>query len=126
VFGQGAIRCHPYVLREMEAIAANDLAAFDEAIFGHFNHVARNMLRAFALALTGGRLADTPFQGAAAAHAGQLECLSAALAFAADLAMLSFGGSLKRREYVSGRLADLLAWLYIASGVLKSYHDEGN
>src|SRR5690606_29477994 len=75
VFGQGAIRCHPFVLREMEAIAANDLAGFDEAIFAHFNHVARNKLRTFFLALGGGRFTGTPVQGEAARYAGHMNRL---------------------------------------------------
>jgi len=127
VFGQGALRCHPYLLKEMNAIQASDLPGFDKAIFAHINHVIKNATRAFVHALSFSRFATAPnaaaSKGAESRHYRQLSRLSAAFAFAADMALLSLGGSLKRKEHISGRYADALAWLYIASSVLKRSHD---
>jgi acyl-CoA dehydrogenase len=126
IYGQGAIRCHPWVQAEMRAIAAGDLAGFDRALWGHVNHVATRAARAFLLALTGSRLARVPRLGdleltRALQH---LARLSAAFALTSDAAMAVLGGSLKRREKLSGRLADALAWLYLASAVIRRQRDE--
>jgi acyl-CoA dehydrogenase len=127
VFGQGAIRCHPYVLKEMRAAGSGDLAAFDAAFFGHVRHVIANESRAFFRAITGSRFVSVP---AAAApqlrrYYRQLARLSSALAYAADVSMLVLGGALKRRERISARLGDVLSMLYLASATLKRYEDEG-
>ncbi|HET7766716.1 MAG TPA: acyl-CoA dehydrogenase [Burkholderiales bacterium] len=127
VFGQGAIRCHPYVLKEMRAAASGDLAAFDAAFFGHVWHVVVNETRAFFLAITGSRFASAP-SGAAPQvrrYYRQLTRLSAALAYAADVSMLVLGGALKRKERISARLGDVLSMLYLASATLKRFEDEG-
>jgi acyl-CoA dehydrogenase len=125
VFGQGAIRCHPWVQKEMAAAAAGDIDAFDEAFFGHTAGIARNGLRAVLLALIDGGAPSLPLPRAARRAAGRLNRYSAALAFSADIAMGSLGGALKRREMLSGRLADALAWLYLGSASLKRWTDEG-
>ncbi len=124
VFGQGAIRCHPYAQREMAAVADNDLVAFDAAFFGHLGFVLKNMLRAFGLALTGGRFARVPGAGPQREYLQQLTRLSAAFALVADFAMATLGGELKRREKITGRMADALGHLYLASAALKRCHDE--
>jgi acyl-CoA dehydrogenase len=126
VFGQGAMRCHPFLLSELAAIAANDRIAFDKALSGHVLHVLKNQGMAFFHALTGARFARVPAGRTAAEnrHYQHLTRLSAAFAYAADMGLLTLGGSLKRSEYLSGRYADALAWLYIASMTLKRYHDE--
>jgi acyl-CoA dehydrogenase len=127
IFGQGAIRCHPYVLKEMQAARDGDVAAFDAALFGHVRHVVANKARAFFTAVTGSRFVSTP-SGAAPQlrrYYQHLTRLSAALAFAADVAMLVLGGALKRRERISARLGDVLSMLYLASAVLKRFEDEG-
>ncbi|HUL92056.1 MAG TPA: acyl-CoA dehydrogenase [Burkholderiales bacterium] len=127
VFGQGAIRCHPYVLKEMHAARDGDLAAFDRALFGHVRHVIANKLRAFFMALTGSRFAAVP-SGAAPQlrrYYRHLTRMSSALAYAADVSMLALGGSLKRRERISARLGDVLSMLYLASATLKRFEDEG-
>jgi acyl-CoA dehydrogenase len=127
VFGQGAIRCHPYVLKEMRAAQDGDLAGFDAAFFGHIRHVAANEFRAFFAAVTGSRFASSP-SGAAPRLRGyyrQLARLSAALGYAADISMLVLGGALKRKERISARLGDVLSMLYLASATLKRYEDEG-
>jgi acyl-CoA dehydrogenase len=125
IYGQGAIRCHPYVQKEMTAIAERDLAAFDRAFFGHLGHVAGNAVRSLALAWSGGRLAPVPASGPARAPLARLARLSAAFALVSDAAMATLGGTLKRRERLSGRLADALAWMYLASAAIKRFVDEG-
>jgi acyl-CoA dehydrogenase len=124
IYGQGAIRCHPFVQKEINAIAANDLAAFDRAIFGHVNLFATRAVRALLLALSGSRLAGAPRTEDTTRYYQRLSRFSAAFAVVSDTAMGTLGGSLKRREKLSGRLADALAYLYLASAALKRYHDE--
>jgi len=127
VFGQGAIRCHPYVLKEMQAARDGDLAAFDAAFFGHAWHVVANEVRAFVMAVTGSRFVSVP-RGAAPQvrrYYQHLTRMSSALAYAADISMLALGGSLKRRERISARLGDVLSMLYLASATLKRFEDEG-
>jgi acyl-CoA dehydrogenase len=131
IFGQGAIRCHPYVLREMRAAkelqGAEASREFDDAFTSHVGHVIANGVRAFVHGLTGARFAPVP---AAAApelreyyrRAGQL---SAAFAFLADVAMAAMGGALKRREKTSARLGDVLSMMYLISATLKRYEDQG-
>lgn len=127
VFGQGAMRCHPFLLKEINAIRDEDVTAFDRAFFGHVNHVVCNAVRSLLQGLTFGRFISTPAgAGKAGKYYRQLTRLSSAFALAADMALLTLGGSLKRKEYLSGRYADALAWLYIASMTLKRHHDEGH
>jgi len=129
IFGQGAVRCHPYVLREMQAVqmADEDAAsvAFDEAIIGHIGFTLGNVARALFLALGGARLIPVPGDRHSRGHYRQLSRMSAVFALAADFAMLTLGGSLKRKEKLSGRLADILSCLYLASAALKRYEDDG-
>ena len=124
IYGQGAIRCHPFVQKEIQAVAANDLAAFDKAIFGHVNLFITRATRTKLLAWTGSRIAGTPHVQDAARYYQHLSRFSAAYSITSDVAMGTLGGSLKRREKLSGRLADGLAYLYLASAALKRYHDE--
>ncbi len=125
IYGQGAVRCHPFVQDEMAALAAGDVTRFDRAIFGHVNLVARNAVRAGALGLSGGRLAQSSVNGLVAPHVRNFDRLSAAFALTSDTAMATLGGALKRREKITGRLADALAWLYLGSAAVKRFHDEG-
>src|SRR5579863_198482 len=124
IYGQGAIRCHPFVQHEIAAVAANDLKKFDAALFGHINLVVRNVVRSKLLALSSSRLAQAPAVQDTRRYYQHLSRFSAAFEFASDIAMGTLGGSLKRREKISGRLADALAYLYLASCALKRYHDE--
>ncbi|MBL8435449.1 MAG: acyl-CoA dehydrogenase [Zoogloea sp.] len=127
LFGQGAIRCHPYVLKEMYAAREGDLAAFDAALWGHVGFSVSNAARALVMGLSGARLVGVP-QGAAPDtrnYYRQLTRMSAAFAFTADLAMGTLGGSLKRKEKLSARLGDVLAQMYLASCALKRFEDEG-
>jgi len=124
IYGQGAIRCHPFVHKEINAVAANDLAAFDKAIFGHVNLFMTRATRTKLLAWTGSRIAGTPHVQDTKRYYQHLSRFSAAYSITSDIAMGTLGGSLKRREKLSGRLADGLAYLYLASAALKRYHDE--
>jgi acyl-CoA dehydrogenase len=125
VFGQGAIRCHPFALEEIDSLRDGDLARFDRALFGHLGAIASNSARGALLGWTGGRLARAPLDGPTAPYFRQLARLSAAYAVCSEAAMLTLGGTLKRRESLTGRLADGLAWLYLASAALKRFLDEG-
>jgi acyl-CoA dehydrogenase len=127
IFGQGAIRCHPFVLKEMNAARSGDLAGFDRAFFGHIRHVMASKARAFVMAITGSRLVSVP-RGASSEtsrYYQHLSRISAAFAFVSDVSMLVLGGALKRKEKISARLGDVLSMLYLASAVLKRYEDEG-
>ena len=125
IYGQGAICCHPFVQKELRAVAEGDLSGFDRAFFGHVGHVARNAVRAFLLAFTGSRLAGAPGGAVAGRYFQQLSRMSATLALVSDVAMGTLGGMLKRREKISGRLADALAWMYLGSAALKRFVDQG-
>ena len=129
IFGQGSIRSHPYVLREIEAARETDrekgLRAFDAAFFGHVRFIITNAGRAVFLGLTGGRFVRTPGGRDTRRYYQQLTRCSAAFAFAADVAMLLLGGQLKRQEKLSARLGDILSHLYLCSAALKRYEDGG-
>ncbi|HEY7373994.1 MAG TPA: acyl-CoA dehydrogenase, partial [Polyangia bacterium] len=126
IYGQGGIRCHPHVLEEMQAAGARDVARFDRAFCGHLKFLARNTARAFGLGLFGGRLGGPgdvarPLRG----YLARLGRTSAAFALISDAAMATLGGQLKRREKLSGRLADALAWMYLGSAACKRFWDDG-
>jgi len=131
IFGQGAIRCHPYVLREMRAAkemqGAEAAREFDDAFTSHVGHVISNGLRAWVHGITSSRLAPTPRNAAPETmHYYRFTSrLSAAFAFLADMSMMAMGGALKRKEKISGRLGDVLSMLYLISATLKRYEDQG-
>ena len=125
IYGQGAIRCHPYVQRELDAVAQGDVKAFDRAFFGHIGHVVMNVMRSVTLGLTGARLARAPGRGLVRRNLQQLTRASAGFAVISDVAMGTLGGTLKRREKISGRLADALAWMYLGAAALKRFVDDG-
>jgi acyl-CoA dehydrogenase len=125
IFGQGAIRCHPYALKEIEALMEGDTKKFDNAFWSHIGHVVRNGFRAFGLSLTRGRLASSPVSGPAAPYYRKMAWASASFAFFADLAMGSLGGALKRKEKITGRFADILSWMYLGTAVLTRFEKEG-
>ncbi|MDF2185870.1 acyl-CoA dehydrogenase [Grimontia hollisae] len=129
IFGQGATRCHPYVLQEMEAAAEKDdekgAAAFDALLVKHIGFATKNVLMSFTNAFTRSRFNSAPVSGETANYYRHLSRMSRALAVTADVAMLTLGGELKRREMLSARLGDVLSHLYLASAVLKRYEDEG-
>ena len=120
IFGQGAIRCHPYVLDELAAKDANDIKAFDKAFFSHAGLIFGNAARAFTMGLGFGK-ENVPFDAPAAAYAQDITRLSAAFGLCADAAMASLGSALKKREMLSARLGDVLSNLYLASMVIKQW-----
>ena len=128
-FGQGAIRCHPYLLKEMMALEdadrARGLDAFDQAFWGHVGHSLANALRAFGRAWSGGIFAPAPDAGAARKFYRQLSRHAAAFALAVDLSLLTLGGGLKRKEMLSARFGDIVSELYLSSAALKRWNDEG-
>jgi acyl-CoA dehydrogenase len=131
IFGQGAIRCHPYVLREMRA--AKELRGeeasreFDDAFTAHIGHTLSNGVRALVHGLTRSMFATAPISAAPETrhYYRHITRLSAAFAFLADVSMLAMGGALKRKEKISGRLGDVLSMMYLASATLKRYEDQG-
>ena len=129
IFGQGAIRGHPFVLKEIQATQESDrnqaVRGFDEAFFGHLAFIASNKARAFWMGLTGARFVRAPGDRHTKRYYQQLTRLSAAFAWIADVSMFLLGGSLKRRERLSARLGDILSNLYLASAALKRYEDDG-
>lgn len=129
IYGQGAIRCHPYVLAELDAAQQDDIraavTAFDKALFGHIGFAISNFFRTLWLSVTGGAFSAAPFSDKTARYYKQMNRFSAALALMSDVAMGTLGGDLKRRERISARLGDILSMLYITSAVLKRYNDEG-
>jgi acyl-CoA dehydrogenase len=129
IFGQGAIRSHPYVLKEIAAVNSQDreraLHQFDEALFGHLTFALSNAARSLVFGLTGGRGIPTPEGIETRRYYQQLTRFSAAFALAADVAMAVFGGSLKRREKISARLGDVLSMLYLCSATIKRFQDDG-
>jgi acyl-CoA dehydrogenase len=129
IFGQGAIRSHPYVLKEVAAANDHDrqraLHQFDDALFGHITFALSNAARSLVFGLTGGRGIETPEGEETHRYYQQLTRFSAAFALSTDVAMAVLGGSLKRRERISARLGDVLSHLYLCSAVLKRFEDDG-
>lgn len=124
-FGQGAIRCHPFVLPEMDAAKADDLKAFDKALFGHFGFIFSNMSRSVVLSLTNAAFTSVPVSGPTRKYYKQINRYAANFALAVDMCMFSLGGELKFRELISARLADMVSKMYLASMVLKHWEDQG-
>lgn len=129
IYGQGAIRCHPYVLAELDAASLSDerqaLENFDSAVFGHIGFAVSNFCRSFWLGLTNSRFSSSPFSDDTKRYYQHMNRFSANLAFLSDIAMACLGGDLKRKERISGRLGDILSQLYLTSAVLKRFDDEG-
>jgi acyl-CoA dehydrogenase len=129
IFGQGAIRCHPYLMREMEAATMEDIAAaervFDQALCGHAGFIFTNFCRAFIYGLSGSHLAPSPCEGRIGTYYKRLGQMSAAFAVSADLVLMILGGAFKRKEKLSGRFADALSYMFYASAVLKKFESDG-
>ncbi len=129
IYGQGAIRCHPYVLAELEAAGNSDfnkaLDDFDHALFGHIGFATSNIFRSLWMSLSGSRFVAKPHNDATGRYYQLMTRFSSNLAMLSDIAMLTLGGDLKRRERISARLGDILSHLYLASATLKRYNDEG-
>jgi acyl-CoA dehydrogenase len=129
IFGQGAIRCHPYVLKEMAAAQEPDAEKasrdFDAALFGHIGFTLSMAVRALVLGVTGARFVRVPAGAETRRHYQKLTRLATDFAMLADFCMLFLGGELKRKEKISARLGDILSLLYLSSCALKRYEDEG-
>ncbi|MEX2404903.1 MAG: acyl-CoA dehydrogenase [Balneolales bacterium] len=125
IFGQGAIRCHPYAYKEIDALSRGDLKAFDAVFWKHIGHVGRNKFRAILLSISRGYLAFPGIGGPAARYYRKMAWTSASFAFLADLAMSSYGGGLKTKGKITGRFADILSWMYLGSAVLRRFEAEG-
>ena len=129
IFGQGAIRCHPYLVAEMEAATQSDSAgaenAFDRALRGHAEYFLANFCRAFIFGISGSHLAPAPFPGRIGSYYKRLGQMSAAFAVTSDLVLMILGGSFKRKEKLSGRFADALSYMFYASAVLKKFDADG-
>ena len=129
IFGQGAILCHPWVLKEMKAAQDEDrkagLREFDQALFGHVRFGISNAVRSFWFGLTGARFGAAPGDAYTRRYFRKLDRYSANLALMADISMMTLGGKLKFKESLSGRLGDVLSHIYMTSAMLKRYHDEG-
>jgi len=129
IFGQGAIRCHPFVLAELEAAADENqetgLIDFDRLLFRHIGYAISNAVRSLVMGLTLSRFTAVPATGWVRRYYQRVNRYSASFALTADVAMLILGGELKRKELLSARLGDVLSNLYLVSMVLKHYEDQG-
>ena len=128
IFGQGAIRCHPWLLKEMTAATSQAPDArkkFDHAFFGHIGYTISNGVRALLLGLTGGRISRSPVSGPTAHWYRRINRMTSAFTLTADFTLLILGGKFKFAEKLSGRFADALSHLYIASATLKRFEDDG-
>ncbi|TKR30836.1 acyl-CoA dehydrogenase [Luteimonas gilva] len=130
IFGQGAILCHPWVMKEMKAAQLPDakqrVDEFDTALFGHIGYAISNAVRSWWFGLTGAKIGSAPGDDYTRRFYRKLNRYSACLSVMSDTSMLLLGGKLKFKESLSGRLGDVLSHLYIASAMLKRYQDEGN
>jgi acyl-CoA dehydrogenase len=132
IFGQGAIRCHPYVFREIKSInnKKNGLEQFDRAFSAHLIHIIKLFLKSFFAGVTAGKMlrypnrANKEYIAFTRSYYQKLSRMSVGFALLSDICMISLGGKLKRMENISGRLADILSYLYLMSAVLKQYHHQ--
>ncbi|PIU00840.1 MAG: acyl-CoA dehydrogenase [Bdellovibrionales bacterium CG10_big_fil_rev_8_21_14_0_10_45_34] len=125
IFGQGALRAHPYAYKEVDAIERGDLKAFDRAFWGHIGHVINNTCRALILSVSRGYLASRNGESKIGRDFQKLAWISASFAILADIAMGTLGGKLKTKEKITGRFADILSWMFITTAVLRRWIADG-
>ena len=126
VFGQGALRAHPYAFKEVDTLEKGDVSGFDTAFWGHIGHIVRNGFRSVGLSLTRGYLSNVPSNaGPLKVYYRRLIWASATFAILSDVAMGTLGGALKSKEKLTGRFADILSWMYISTAVLRRWEAEG-
>ncbi|KPJ96644.1 MAG: acyl-CoA dehydrogenase [Gammaproteobacteria bacterium SG8_11] len=125
IFGQGAIRCHPYAYKEITALMNGNISDFDRSLWKHVGHVICNLFRSVLLSLTRGHLSRSPVSGPAAKYYRKISWASASFALLSDVAMGIYGGNLKRKEKLTGRFADVFSWLYLGISVLRRFEAEG-
>jgi acyl-CoA dehydrogenase len=129
IFGQGSVRCHPYLYQEMELLNSDDnerLKKFDAILVKHIGYTVSTAMRSFLIGLSGGRLFFVRGPRSVRAYLSKIQRLSYALALCSDLALVVLGGALKRKELLSARLGDALSHLLLASSVLKTFEEEGS
>jgi acyl-CoA dehydrogenase len=130
IFGQGAVRCHPYTFDEMQALSNENLSEglkqFDRLFVSHIGYGLSNFARSLVMGITGAHWISAGKSGPTAKYYKQLTRMSSALALVSDIIMMKLGGELKRKESLSARLGDVLSYLYLASTVLKYYEDNGS
>jgi acyl-CoA dehydrogenase len=125
IFGQGALRAHPFAFKEVNAVERGDLKGFDGAFWGHIGHIVRNLVRSVILSVTRAHFALTPVGGPSRRYLQKLAWISASFAIMTDLSMGMLGGKLKVKEKLTGRFADVLSWMFIATAVIKRFEEEG-
>ncbi|MBC7754993.1 MAG: acyl-CoA dehydrogenase, partial [Moraxellaceae bacterium] len=127
VFGQGALRCHPYAFEEVRTLEAKDVKGFDRAFWGHIGHIVRNLCRSILLSITRGYLASAPagVHPKTKIHYRRLQWASATFGILADVAMGSLGGQLKMKEKITGRFADIFSHMYMSTAVLRRFMEDG-
>jgi len=127
IFGQGALRCHPYAFDEVRTLEAKNISGFDKAFWGHIGHVVRNLCRSVLLSVTRGYLACAPsgVHSKTKVHYRRLQWASATFAILADVAMGTLGGQLKMKEKITGRFADIFSHMYMSTAVLRRFVEEG-
>lgn len=129
IFGQGSMRCHPYLFEELQLLQAEDKAAafkeFSPLLFKHLAYTFNRAAKALAFSITGG--SDEGSKQAddfSKSYYSKINRFSADFALTADMALGILAGDLKRKEMLSGRLADIHAHLFIATAILK-YYEQG-
>ncbi len=126
IFGQGALRAHPFAYQEIKAVEANDLTGFDRAFWGHVGHVVTNLCRSICLSWTRGYIASAPkAHREMKIYFRRLKWASASFAILADVAMATLGGELKAKQKITGRFADILGTMYMATSVLRRFEADG-
>lgn len=125
IFGQGLLRAHPYAYKEVTAAESGDLKAFDQAFWSHTGHIIRNSFRSVMLSLTRGHLASRGPGGPLGRYYQKLSWASATFALLTDIGMATMGGGLKTKGKITGRFADVLSWMYLATCILRRYEAEG-
>ncbi len=125
IFGQGAIRCHPYAYLEIAALNDSDVSAFDRVFWNHIGLMVRNGFRTVLLSISRGYFARAPINGPTPRYYRKLAWASATFAFFTDIALFYYGGTLKRREKLTGRFADILSWMYLGTATLRRFEAEG-
>ena len=124
IFGQGAIRCHPYVLDQIQSVEQGDFKRFDQAFFAHIGHFFKNFVRTLVLTVTRGFVSLVPHLFTFSRSYQRLSWASAMFALFSDLALVTLGASLKRKEAITGRFADILSWMYMATCVLRRFESD--
>ncbi len=125
IFGQGALRSHPWAYKEIVALGNKNIAEFDCAFVGHVGHVIRNAARCLILGIARGHATPVSGRGVVRKYVRRLTWISTSFAFMADLAMASLGGELKRKEKITGRFADIFSWMYLATATIRRFEVEG-